>query len=79
MKNIKEDWLDYCKNNLQKIASKYLTWIEKGKDTNKFFGNWYEIDGYSVIGYYLGHEVIKGIQKTNELEKIALFSIEEVN
>lgn len=78
MKNIADDWLDYCKDNNDKLAKKYLDWIEKDKNTNEFFGNWYDIDGYSMVGYYLGHEVIKYLEKSYGLDEISIFSLERI-
>ncbi len=78
MKKIADGWQEYCEANLGDLAGKYLEWIEEGKNTNKFFGNWYDIDGYSMVGYFLGHEVIKQIQKRYELKKISSLSLADM-
>ena len=79
MKNIADDWLEYCENNLGDLARKYLEWVEEGKNTNKFFGNWYDIDGYSMIGYHLGHEVIKNLENSYGLDEISIFPLEKID
>ncbi|MDF1501291.1 MAG: hypothetical protein P1P76_12580, partial [Anaerolineales bacterium] len=36
-----------------------------------FFGSWFQIEGRSQTGYYLGHEIIRRLEKSNSLEEIA--------
>lgn len=78
MKDIGDDWLGYCEVNIGYLAGKYLRWMEEGKNTNEFFGNWFEIDGYSMVGYYLGHEVIKKLEGSYGLDEISVFPLKKM-
>jgi hypothetical protein len=75
-----KDWLDYCEHNLSHLASLFLDQASRSVlasdqllDVRKFFGSWYDIDGYSQTGYYLGHQAIVELEKSGmSLRDIAL-------
>lgn len=60
--NANNDWASWCYNKLAYLASEFLRYIAEGKDIRPFFGSWYNIDGYSQCGYFLGHEAIKELE-----------------
>jgi hypothetical protein len=73
-----KNWLKWCVDNKEKLASKYLEFIEKKMKVNDFFGSWFNIDGYKQTGYYLGHEIIKEWEESDKFENLAIMSIQEV-
>ena len=66
-----QEWLDWCQENRQWIASEILKRLERKGDLRTFFGSWYKIRGHSQIGYFMGSELIKEFEKYYPLKKIA--------
>ncbi len=67
-----QEWLTWCRRNKARLAATYLERINSGEPVNDFFGSWYDIDGYSQTGYFLGHEVIAEMNAELPLAKLAL-------
>lgn len=67
------EWLEWCQQNKSRLAAEFLKAVEQGKPVNSFFGSWFEIDGHSETGYFLGHEVIKILSRKMNLYELALF------
>ena len=68
----KAGWLSWCKTNRRMLAKEYLRSIDNNQDTKPFFGSWYNIQGYSQTGYYLGHEIITDLEKRYSIKEIAV-------
>ncbi|MFZ3069617.1 MAG: hypothetical protein WA110_00625 [Anaerolineaceae bacterium] len=69
--NADKNWISWCSDHKEHLASEFLRLVSEKKDVRPFFGSWYEIDGHSQCGYFLGHEVIKDLQlKGMSLSKI---------
>jgi hypothetical protein len=66
------DWLEWCRQNKRWLAVEFIKAVNKGVPVNAFFGSWFEIDGHSETGYFLGHEVIKALAETMSFREIAL-------
>ena len=69
-------WLEWCRENLAWLAAEFIRKVKAGEATQAFFGSWYDIQGTSQTGYYLGWEVIKQLNKDKTIEEIAL--LEEI-
>ena len=67
-----ENWLSWCQENKAWLAAEYLRTVAEGKAVNSFFGSWYDIHNRKQTGYYLGHEVIRKLQRNMPLTQIAL-------
>jgi len=75
-----QDWLDYCEHNLPHLARLFLEQVSRSVfvsdqllDVRDFFGSWFDIDGYSQTGYYLGHQAVMEMEKSGvTLREIAL-------
>ncbi len=65
-------WLSWCQENKAWLAAEYLLAVTSGKAINSFFGSWYDIRGRKETGYYLGHEVIREMERNIPLTQIAL-------
>lgn len=65
-------WQEWCWQNKSRLAAEFIKAADEGAPVNAFFGSWFEIDGHSETGYFLGHEVIKVLEQTMSFEKIAL-------
>jgi len=76
----KDDWIDYCEKNKNRLAREYLETIEKGYPTLKFYSSWHDINGYTQTGYYLGQELIEYLMKEHglSLEKIARMNLDNI-
>jgi hypothetical protein len=67
-----EEWLEWCRNNRQWLASEFLTRLNKKGDMRMFFGSWYQIHGYGQTGYFIGSELVKQLEKQYSLKQIAV-------
>lgn len=74
----KGGWLDWCRENLPGIKREYARRVQSGEGTQDFFGDWHSYQGYSDVGYYLGCEFIKYLEKGAPLIQIAKLSLPEV-
>ncbi|MCK4504132.1 MAG: hypothetical protein KAW14_00830 [Candidatus Aegiribacteria sp.] len=66
------DWLEWCTANKSLLAEKFLKLAEEEADVRPFFGSWFDIQGYSQCGYYLGHEVILDLERKCDIRKLAV-------
>lgn len=67
-----DEWLTWCQHHRGWLADEFLKTVEAGKPVNRFFGSWYEIQGKSETGYFLGHEAIQALESEYNLKQIAL-------
>lgn len=74
----KDGWLDWCRKNLPDLKREYGRRVQNGESTQDFFGDWRSYQGHSDVGYYLGCEFIKYLEKDAPLIQIAKLSLPEV-
>jgi hypothetical protein len=79
MTDSNEDWLTWCSNNAKNLAKLFLEYINYNKNTNEFFGSWFKISGYSQTGYFLGHRVIKELEKNKSFKDIGLLNDDDLD
>lgn len=72
------NWLAWCSQNRSRLASLFLRTVSKRKSTRRFFGSWYNIDGYIETGYFLGSEVIRLEESRADLQEIACWTPDQV-
>ena len=65
------DWLPWCRKHRSRLASLYLRAARSRASTRRFFGSWYDVDGYIETGYFLGAEAIRRWEKRFPLKQIA--------
>lgn len=70
--NKPSDWLEWCTINRNRLAKEFLHAADLDDNTRDFFGSWFDIDGYSQCGYYLGHEVLLELEKRVSISDIAV-------
>lgn len=56
-------WLARCRRQLPRLARKFLATVRTHGDIRPFFGDWFELDGLSMTGYFMGHELIAGLER----------------
>ena len=66
------NWLAWCMVNRGRLAAMFLDCMRTKGDLRPFFGSWFDIEGHKQCGYYLGHEVVRELQRKNSLAEIAL-------
>lgn len=73
-------WLLWCQMNQAWLSEEFLKkMMENSQESLRpFFGSWYDIKGMKQTGYYLGHEIIKHLEKQNTLQEIANFSLSKI-
>ncbi len=67
-----DDWLEWCQGHKGWLAAEFIKAADDGKPVNPFFGSWFEMEGKSQTGYFLGCEVIHGLEEEYSLKEIAL-------
>jgi hypothetical protein len=66
------DWQAWCRAHQGWLAAEFLRAVNVGRPVTDFFGSWFEIQGYSETGYFLGQAVIQQLEKQLDLQEIAL-------
>lgn len=75
-----EDWLVWCQAHSSWLAAEFLRAIETEQPVSRFFGSWFEVEGHSQTGYFLGYEVIKRLaQAGNSLGELARLEPEKAS
>ncbi len=72
------NWLSWCKQNKSWLAKTFLEKLEKHESVREFFGSWFNIQGKTQTGYFLGHAFVCELEKTYSLREIALLDVENV-
>lgn len=73
-----QEWLTWCQTHRAELATEFLRAVDAGEAVQKFFGSWYDIEGHSQCGYFLGYEIIRQLETRFSLKEIAeLNDIEE--
>jgi hypothetical protein len=65
-------WLDWCQAHRGWLATEFLRMVDREAPVRPFFGSWFEFRGWKQTGYYLGHEVIRYLERSLALAEIAL-------
>ena len=73
-----EGWLSFCSENIRKIKQTYGKCLAKGESTNCFFGDWNTFMGQSNIGYYLGCEFVRELEKRYTVQNIAILTTDAI-
>lgn len=68
------DWLNWCKENKKWLARESLKTAENNQSVRPFFGHWFDLKGKRQCGYFLGHEIIKELEKEMTLKEIAVLN-----
>lgn len=73
------DWLEWCRRNRSRLASLFLRAVRSRRSTGRFFGSWYDIDGYIESGYFLGAEAVRWWESRFSLHQIACWNPRQVS
>lgn len=65
------DWVDWCTEHRAWLAAEFLRYVEHGESVRAFFGSWFNLRGRSQCGYYLGHELLKSLEREHDLQALA--------
>ena len=71
-------WVSWCIENERWLAGEFLRRIKSEDSVSDFFGSWFKIRGRSQTGYFLGHGLVRRMERTYGLRKMALLRIDEV-
>ena len=71
-------WLDWCRKTKPKIKREYLRRVDKNISTQDFFGDWCSYKNHSDVGYYLGCEFVKYLQRQYSLVDIASLNVNQL-
>ena len=67
-----DGWLEWCQAHRGWLAREFLSAVDRKAPVRPFFGSWFELRGWKQTGYYLGHEVIRHLEKGLALKQIAM-------
>jgi hypothetical protein len=67
-----DDWLDWCHAQRAWLAAEFLRRVDAGESVRALFGSWFDIRGRKQCGYFLGHELIRELERRATLSEIAL-------
>ena len=67
-----DDWLEWCQSHKGWLAKEFLRRVDTAESISAFFGSWLDIEGKSETGYFLGHALVKDLQKSLGLKGVAL-------
>ena len=76
--NRAKDWLQWCVRNRANLAHRFLKTVTSRRPARRFFGSWYNIDGYVETGYFLGCEVVHDWRSRFSLREIACWAPNDV-
>ena len=71
-------WRDWCTHHTAPLARAFLSRVSRGDEAREFFGDWYDIDGWKLCGYSLGHEAVKTLEDRADLPAIATLAPADV-
>jgi hypothetical protein len=69
-------WSTWCEDHIQYLSTLFLNDVASSNKTNRFFGSWYDIEGWKETGYYLGYRIMKQIELP--LRELACLTPEEI-
>ena len=73
-------WLRRCRQVLPSLAREFLEAANKEGDVRRFFGDWLEVRGLSMTGYFMGHGLVVSLENDGmSLKEIARLSEEAVS
>jgi len=72
------DWVGWCRENRGRLAARLLRAAQSKRSLRRFFGSWYDVDGYTETGYFLGSEVIRDWESRFTLRQIAGWNAREI-
>ena len=67
-----------AKENEAEIKREYLRRVDKNISTQDFFGDWCSYKNHSDVGYYLGCEFVKYLQRQYSLVDIASLNVNQL-
>jgi hypothetical protein len=70
-------WIDWCREHRGLLARHFLKGADSGQLVPSLFGSWYDVCGYRQCGYFLGHEVVKGLSKVMTLKELAVVPLDQ--
>jgi hypothetical protein len=73
------DWLRRCRQQMPQLAARFLAAAQSSGDVRPFFGDWLSVDGLSMTGYFMGHEMIRSLERSGmSLAQIARLEASQV-
>ncbi len=71
--------LNWCKENINFLKEEYYNRVEIGESINDFFGDWYNIKGKKMTGYFLGYRFIEFLEENFDIINISKIEKENLN
>lgn len=73
-----ESDLDWCQKNLNFLKKEFLIRVENNLKTLDFFGDWFDIKGKRMTGYFLGYNFIKFLENFLDVYSIIKLSDDKI-
>ncbi len=66
-----DGWLEWCLSHEASLAEKYLQSLEDKTAWKRFFGSWFDVDGWKQTGYFLGCRFVQHLTHSHTLREVA--------
>jgi len=73
-----EGWLEWCKENEARLARRYLESLQDKGEVRRFFGSWFDIEGWRQTGYFLGCRMMAPLAQRRGMGELALLPCAEM-
>jgi hypothetical protein len=73
-----QGWLEWCAKNEGCLARRFLAERGDEEEIRKFFGSWFDIDGWRQTGYFLGCRLVAGLAHGRTMAELAALSVSEI-
>lgn len=71
-------WLEWCLSQEDYLARRYVREMHDREAWRRFYGDWFEIDGWRQTGYFLGCKLVQRLAGTHELRALAAMGEDQI-
>jgi hypothetical protein len=66
-----DGWLEWCLSHEGFLARKYLDSLDDKTAWKRFFGSWFEVEGWRQTGYFLGCRLVQHLTESRTAGEVA--------
>ncbi len=71
-------WLEWCTANEGRLAADFLAHADDAERCRRFFGSWFDVDGWRQTGYFLGCRLVESLARSCSVHELAVLSPDEI-
>jgi hypothetical protein len=73
-----DGWLEWCLAHEGDLARQFLRAADDRQATRRFFGSWFDVDGWRQTGYFLGCRLVANLAAERSMRELAVLTVEEM-